>query len=49
MTDLQLVKTDVNTGYFIRGYFNAPYTGNYKFYTAADDTLEFYLSTDASS
>ncbi|MDB6137802.1 MAG: C-terminal target protein, partial [Verrucomicrobiaceae bacterium] len=32
-----------------RGFLLVPATGSYRFYTAADEAMEFYLSTDAST
>ncbi len=41
------VNTNINNyGARIRGYITAPATGTYTFWTAADDDLEFRLSTD---
>ncbi|WP_439630395.1 C2 family cysteine protease [Gemmata sp.] len=37
-----------NYGQRVRGYFEAPVTGEYRFYLAADDHAELRLSTDAS-
>ncbi len=50
-TILTTLETATNTGYNvygsrIRGYITAPTTGTYTFWTAADDILEFRLSTD---
>ncbi len=50
-TILTSLETATNTGIDfygsrIRGYITAPTTGTYTFWTAADDILEFRLSTD---
>ena len=50
-TVLTSLEAGVNTGYYnygsrLRGYITAPTTGNYTFWVAADDVLEFRLSTD---
>ncbi len=37
-----------NFGTRLRGYINAPQTGNYTFYIASDDGGELWLSTDAN-
>jgi hypothetical protein len=38
-----------NYGSLIRGYINAPETGNYQFNLTGDDRTIFYLSTDSST
>lgn len=40
--------TNASTAYgsWLRGYLEAPVTGDYTFYLSADDSAEFYLSTD---
>ena len=50
-TVLTSLEAGTNTGYYnygsrLRGYLTAPTTGNYTFWVAADDVLEFRLSTD---
>ena len=37
-----------NYGSMMRGYLEAPVTGNYTFYIASDDASDLYLSTDTS-
>ena len=32
-----------------KGYFRAPYTGNYKFYASSDDNSEVWLSNTSNS
>src|SRR5205823_1287077 len=36
-----------NYGSYIRGYIEAPQTGNYIFYLAGNDTAHFYLCLDS--
>lgn len=36
------------SGYFVSGFFKAPRAGNYRFYAAADDSIDVYISTTAN-
>lgn len=41
-----LTNASFHYGSWLRGYLEAPVTGNYIFYLSADDSAEFFLSTD---
>lgn len=45
MSELEELKIPALSGYFVNGYFKAPYSANgYKFYISSDDTAEFYIA-----